>query len=57
MIIIGILILIFLYKIYAKISDFHESFDSWYGDWSKKYDPYIPSYPFSDESVGKEENL
>ena len=41
-IIFGCLILFALYRIYRKVEDFYDEFESWYGDWQKKYDPYEP---------------
>ena len=41
-IIIGCLILFGLYCIYRKLESLDDNFDSWYRDWQKKYDPYIP---------------
>ena len=42
---IGILLTIIafeLYSILGKIKELDDDFNSWYGDWQKKYDPYDP---------------
>jgi len=42
LIIFGCLILFGLYRIYRKIESLDDNFESWYGDWQKKYDQYEP---------------
>jgi hypothetical protein len=41
-IVFGCLIVYCLFRIEKKIENLFDSFESWYGDWQKKYDPYIP---------------
>ncbi len=42
LVVLGCLILFGLYKIYKKVSDFYDSFDSWYGDWQKEHPQWHP---------------
>ncbi len=54
LIIFGCLVLYTLHRIYKKTEDLYDSFESYYGDWLKKNDPFVPADYGFDESENEE---
>jgi hypothetical protein len=50
-IILLLVIVIYLHRISNKIEKIYDSFESYYGDWQKKFDPYVPDYDNNDTDL------
>lgn len=57
LIVFGCLVLYSLHRIYKKIEELYDSFESYYGDWLKKNDPFIPGNYGFDEPENEEKDL